>query len=84
MVRVPAVCNGNRETTVLAHYRLIGLSGAGMKSPSIIGAFACSDCHDAIDGRRQTQFSREQLRLMHAEGVMRTQAQLIADGIVSW
>jgi len=42
MVRIPEVCNHNSETTVLAHYRLAGVSGIGMKSPDILGAWACS------------------------------------------
>lgn len=37
-VRIPHVCNFNSETTVLAHYRLAGISGMGMKSPDAIGA----------------------------------------------
>ena len=48
-VRLPGVCNGNPETTVLAHYRLAGISGIGMKSPDLIGAWACSDCHYTVD-----------------------------------
>ena len=34
-VRIPGVCNGNPETSVLAHIRLA----------------ACSACHDEIDRR---------------------------------
>jgi len=26
-VRLPGICNGNPETTVLAHYRMAGLNG---------------------------------------------------------
>ena len=32
-VRIPGVCDGGGETTVLAHYRLAGVSGMGYKSP---------------------------------------------------
>ena len=45
-------CNGNPETTVLAHYRRFGWGGMGLKPHDILGCFACSACHDAIDGRR--------------------------------
>lgn len=83
-VRVPETCNNDPETTVLAHYRVIGISGAGMKSPDLIGAHACSACHDAIDGRSRTLFTRAELRLMHLEGVARTQAKLIERGVVKW
>jgi len=73
MVRLPSVCNFNRETTVLAHYRLAGVSGIGMKSPDWMGAWACSDCHRAIDSG-SSLYSREQLKLAHAEGIFRTLA----------
>ena len=36
-------------------------------------AIACSNCHDLIDGRKKTtDYTHDELRLMHAEGVMRT------------
>lgn len=87
MVRVPHVCTSGGEDTVLAHYRLAGLSGVGQKPDDIFGAWACHACHDAIDGRGvrvnasiygsvDLDFSRDDLRLFHAEGVFRTQLQL--------
>ena len=71
-IRIPGICTHNPAQTVLAHYRIGGLCGTGMKPHDLIGADACAACHDAVDGRRATQFSRDELRLMHAEGVMRT------------
>lgn len=71
-IRLPDCCNGDPETTVLAHYRLIGISGLGMKSPDEIAAFACSNCHDAVDRRRFTDMDFTQVRLAHAEGCFRT------------
>ena len=76
MIRVPGVCNRNSETTVLAHYRLAGTCGTGIKPPDALGAFSCSACHDAVDGRVKSTWSRCELRLMHAEGVFRTWAAL--------
>ena len=70
LVRVPEICNWNVETTVLAH---IGGGGMALKNSDIFGAFCCSSCHDAIDGRVKTQFTYEQLKLMHYEGMKRTQ-----------
>ena len=49
-VRLPC-CNHNPETTVLAHFRLAGICGIGMKPHDILGAWACSACHDEIDRR---------------------------------
>lgn len=43
-------CNFNSETTVLAHLPN-GFKGMGMKGLDSVGVFACSRCHDAIDGR---------------------------------
>jgi hypothetical protein len=82
MVRIPEVCNHNSETVVLAHYRLAGVSGIGMKSPDILGAWACSACHDAIDRRAHTDLDRDYVRLLHLEGMARTLAQLNREGLL--
>ena len=82
MVRIPEVCNHNSETVVLAHYRLAGVSGIGMKSPDVLGAWACSACHDAIDRRAHTDLDRDYVRLLHLEGMARTLAQLNKEGLI--
>lgn len=74
-VRLPW-CDGGGETTVLAHYRLGGLCGTGLKPPDLLGAWCCFSCHEIIDGRRNVDLSREEIRLAHAEGVLRTLAKL--------
>ncbi|WP_440493453.1 DUF1364 domain-containing protein [Serratia sarumanii] len=79
-IRIPGVCNFNPETTVLAHYRLAGTCGGGMKPDDEQGAWACNSCHDAIDARTKTEYDRETLRLYHAEGVFRTQTILRKEG----
>ena len=70
MVRIPGVCDGGGETTVLAHYRLAGTCGVGMKSPDLLGAWACAPCHAAAGDRGQDL----------AEGVMRTINELVREG----
>jgi Protein of unknown function (DUF1364) len=76
-VRLAGICNNNPETTVLAHYRLAGTCGMGIKPPDLLGAWACSSCHDAIDGRsRDIRLDRFDFRFAHAEGVLRTLYQL--------
>jgi len=82
MVRIPEVCNHNSETVVLAHVRLTGVSGMGMKAPDILGAWACSSCHDAIDRRAHTDLDRDYVRLAHLEGMARTIAQLEKEGLL--
>ena len=76
MVRLPG-CDGGGETTVLAHARIIGVSGIGIKSPDLLGAFCCAPCHAKADTSRYHE-------LDFLRGVMRTQALLIKEGIVSW
>lgn len=76
-VRIPLICSHDRSTTVLAHYRMAGYSGTGMKPDDwSFGAWACAACHDVIDGRVKTEHDRNAVRLMHAEGCLRTQASL--------
>jgi hypothetical protein len=79
-IRLPGICNGNAETTVLAHYRLAGLCGVGTKPVDPVGAWACSSCHDAVDRRSHTDLERDFVRLAHAEGCLRTIAQLVSEG----
>jgi len=54
-MRIPGgICNGNPETSVLAHIRLAGTCGTGIKPPDALATIACSACHDEID--RRTRF----------------------------
>ncbi|EJT82977.1 hypothetical protein PPS11_41385 [Pseudomonas putida S11] len=76
------VQRATRETTVLAHYRMAGTCGVGYKPNDLQGAWACSACHDVCDGRR-SNIGRDEARQYHAEGVMRTQALLLREGLVS-
>ena len=76
-VRLVGICNGNPETTVLAHFRLIGVSGMGRKSPDLIGAWACSACHSHVDSHKDCQTERDFLK-----GVIRTIYTLIEEGEV--
>jgi len=60
-LRLPLVCNGNNETTVLCHIRRGGLGGMGIKPSSWCALPACSACHDALDGRAKSPHSRAQI-----------------------
>jgi len=81
-VRLPGVCNHNSETVVLAHIRMAGISGMGLKADDLLGAWACSACHDAIDRRSHTDLERDYVRLAHFEGMVRTIAQLRSENLV--
>lgn len=86
-IRIPGVCNGNPETTVWAHANGSAAGkGIGMKSPDILGAYACSNCHDAYDRRQYARigclFSREQVELMFWQGHARSVRILMDKGIL--
>jgi len=82
-VRLPG-CPNDTETTVLAHYRLAGTCGMGIKPNNLQAAWADDFCHSCIDGRiKHPDMGREEMRLYHAEGVMRTNDMLIREGVVA-
>jgi hypothetical protein len=70
-------CNGNLATTVLAHLPCRH-SGMGMKSPDSIAVYACSSCHDVIDGRTKGEIDWKDILRALAE----THAILIAKGVM--
>lgn len=65
----------------LCHFRVLGVSGMGMKSPDLIGAWGCDHCHNLVDLADEDDF---QTRYFFLRGVVRTQAILIKEGLVSW
>jgi len=82
-IRLPGYCNGNPETVVLAHLNGVRFGhGTGQKVADIHGAYACSDCHDVVDGRQRTNYSALELKEMHLAGVIETQIKLIAKGLL--
>lgn len=62
------------ESAALAfeHYRMAGTCGMGYKPNDLQGAWACFACHQLVDSTRD-----ENIRLAFAEGVMRTQGELL-------
>lgn len=83
-VRIPGVCNPRPDDCVLAHLQYpAGVRGMGQKAPDLLGAWACSACHDEVD-RRTRRVEVEFARQCMYEGVIRTQQILIAEGKVRW
>ena len=78
-IRLDGVCNFDSSTTVFCH---IGGAGMAQKMPDTEGAYGCSACHDAVDFRTQTKFTRAYIRLYHHEGAMRTRKILIDKGLI--
>ncbi len=86
-VRLIGVCNFNSETTVLAHLNMSGISGRGLKSPDQLGAWCCSSCHDAVDGKVQNDkdgvpLMKDEAKLAFYQGIFRTQYKLINYGLI--
>ena len=70
-------CTFNNDETVLAHIRTVG-TGMGMKPPDSMGVFACSACHDLIDGRRHdNNIMEKEIQERIIAGLAETHAYLI-------
>lgn len=80
MVRLPAICSGDPAETVLAHVRLSGISGAGLKAPDLLGAWCCSRCHEVTERKKMD----DRIQRYFYEGVMRTQNELLIRDMVKW
>lgn len=75
-------CNQNPETTVFAHAPSID-KGMGIKSPDHWGAYACSTCHDIIDGKRRADdIAKIEILKCFYNGVYLTQKRLIQLGLI--
>jgi hypothetical protein len=80
-VRLPGVCNGNPETTVLAHIKH-GWYGS-LKPPDIIAVHACSDCHDCLD-RRRTDIPVDTVDLAILRGLCEMLDYYVKQKILKW
>ena len=82
-VRLPFICNHDNSTTVFAHINGVRFGhGVGIKTN--FGAYACSSCHDVLDGRvkRPSDMTAADIKLAHYEAVIETMAILIDRGLV--
>lgn len=84
-LRIPSVCNHNPETVVFAH--LGGNKGTGTKNHDIFGIYACSRCHDWMDGRLKHDGSFMGNRSHYAtdeklRALQETQLKLIEKGLI--
>ena len=66
-------CNANTETTVAAHLPS-AYKGMGLKSPDWWHVYACSTCHDIIDGRRYTDLTKAEVFKAMLDARFRTEA----------
>lgn len=81
-VRLYQICRGRNDTVILAHLPGGGVGGKGFDTAA---SFCCFECHDAIDGRVQTDlYTQDEIKLAHLQGVMRTQSIWIKQGLLKW
>lgn len=74
-----AKCNYDAETTVPAHINVDG-GCMGGKTDDFSIAFACSECHAQIDGKKLTQ---EDELFYTRRGLVRTWKKLIEMGMIN-
>lgn len=84
-IRLWNVCNRNPETVVWAHANGSAAGkGIGMKSPDLLGAYACSACHDAYDRRTTPKhLTRAEVELAFHQGHQRSLILLAQKGLIS-
>jgi hypothetical protein len=85
-IRIPGYPH-SPDTVVHCHYSMNGVtSGKGLKSHDLLGARGCYDCHRIVDRRDLTAeeraLDREMVLAMFHEGIVRTLAKLVKEGIV--
>jgi hypothetical protein len=83
-VRIIGYCNGNTETTVSAHVNGVRFGhGTGQKVNDLLAADCCSSCHDVLDYRVRSNYTKDELKLFHYEGVMETLLRRQREGLIN-
>ena len=73
-------CNENSDTVVLCH---IGHNrGMGIKCSDHMAVYACSYCHDVIDGRRTMEGAGLDIEYEKLRALEETQGKLIKKGLL--
>jgi hypothetical protein len=80
-LNIPGICNYDADTTVCAHLSYSEGGGARLTGPLSV-AFACSDCHDAVDRRTDVDLDSRDRDFYLRRGQTRTINRLIAKGVV--
>lgn len=68
---------------MLAHLRMFGGGGVGMKPHDLEGVYACAWCHDRLDGRVGWLSERADFWEHIARALVRTHRAMRAAGIVT-
>lgn len=83
LIRVPGFCSHDPEQVVLCHVRMVEIPSKNFPGRDLLAAFGCSPCHMVVDGQTRTRYTHDECRLMLLEGVMRTQAWFLEQGLVT-
>lgn len=82
-IRLPNHCNHDPETTVFAHLNQVRFGkGFSLKCPDGIGAYACFNCHNVVDGREKTNIPLWYIQIYFLEAVIETILRLVAKGLI--
>lgn len=79
-LQIPGVCNHDPETTVLCHVSWRDGAG-GYKTSDLSALYACSTCHDALDGRGHSLSLADKF-YYQGRGITRTHEQMLHDGVL--
>lgn len=82
LLRLPEVCNGNRETVVLCHIKR-GWCGS-IKPPDIVAVWGCHACHDVIDRRAGNPWTEDELDSMILRALCEQLVIYSKTGVVKW
>ena len=81
-LNIVGICNYDPQTTILAHLPNES-GGKGFKSTDLCAVYACSSCHDAIDGRAAFPPAESDYRHQYyLRAVIRTQEIMAAKGLL--
>lgn len=73
-------CCSSNETVVLCH---VGKNrGWAIKCADYFAVYACSNCHDMIDGRIKSQFTKTELQAEKLRALEETQGKLVEKGLL--
>ena len=79
-VRMYPHCNRDPQTTVLTHINCDD-KGISKKSPDWWSCYACSNCHDIIDGRANVELDCD-LNQAILDAIYRTHKRFIEKGLI--
>lgn len=80
-LRLIGYCNFNPETTVACHIGKV--RGMAIKCGDNMTVFACSGCHDVLDGRVKHDIPKGELAEDKLRALEETQEILIGKGLIS-